>query len=260
MEVFFTLDNLVTFALLVLLQVVLGVDNLFYMYHASKRVSLSEQERFRRYAFMIAIFLRFVLLFVVVKLIATFQGVLFSLDWLNVISVQFTLQSLIFLMAGVMIMYTTTKAITHILTIEEKHSRKNEKNELFPFLRAVFLMLLINLVFSFEVVVSGMALTDSLFMMLPAIVIGTSLMVLLAGHIDAFLNKNRKYAVLGLFILFLVGGMLIAEGGHLANLHLFGKAIEPMSKVTFYLIVVLMMVIAHVQERYKKKRMAVINN
>lgn len=45
------------------------------------------------------------------------------------------------------------------------------------------------------------------------------------------------YEVVGLFILFLVGVMLLSEGGHISHLHLFGYAIDPMSKATFYLVI-----------------------
>ena len=64
------------------------------------------------------------------------------------------------------------------------------------------------------------------------------------------------YEVLGLFILFLVGVMLISEGGHLAEMELFGSHITPMSKSTFYFIIFIMVVIDMVQGRYQKKLLA----
>jgi len=60
-------------------------------------------------------------------------------------------------------------------------------------------------------------------------------MLLLADKISTFLAKNRMYEVLGLFILFIVGIMLVTEGGHLAHIKLFGNEIVPMSKTTLYL-------------------------
>ena len=61
------------------------------------------------------------------------------------------------------------------------------------------------------------------------------------------------YEVLGLFILFVVGIMLLSEGGHLAHLHLFGNKITPMSKTTFVIGVLILTDI--VQTRYQKKLM-----
>ena len=64
------------------------------------------------------------------------------------------------------------------------------------------------------------------------------------------------YEVLGLFILFLVGVMLLPEARHLSHLHLFGSEITPMSKATFYFVIVILVMTDIVQSRYQKKLMA----
>jgi len=64
------------------------------------------------------------------------------------------------------------------------------------------------------------------------------------------------YEVLGLFILFIVGVMLLGEGGHLAQLHFFGYQVEPMAKTTFYFTLAVMVAIDLAQTRYQKKLMA----
>ena len=250
MEAFFTLDNLVTLALLVLLQAVLGFDNLLYISQESKCVTANEQKILRRYSLYIAIFFRILFLFIFVKMIATFQSVLFSIVFPDIISVSFTLHSLIFLFGGVVIIYTATKKISSLLI-----RGKRERRKPLSFSHALLLIILMNLVFSFEAVVSMRALTDSLFMMLPAMLIGVALMAWFVEHISAFLKQYRRYEMLGLFVLFLVGIILVSEGGDLANFYLFGQAIEPMSKVTFYLIVVLIIIVDSVQGRYSKKRL-----
>ena len=61
------------------------------------------------------------------------------------------------------------------------------------------------------------------------------------------------YEVLGLFILFVVGIMLLTEGGHLADLHLFNQPITPMSKTTFYFVIGILVLTDIVQTRYQKK-------
>jgi len=86
-----------------------------------------------------------------------------------------------------------------------------------------------------------------------AIVASGLLMLLLADKISAFLAKNRMYEVLGLFILFIVGIMLVTEGGHLAHLKIFGNEIVPMSKTTFYFVIAVLVVVDIVQGRYQKK-------
>jgi predicted tellurium resistance membrane protein TerC len=61
------------------------------------------------------------------------------------------------------------------------------------------------------------------------------------------------YEVLGLFVLFIVGIMLVTEGGHLGHLEFFGNEIVPMSKTTFYFVLAILVIVEIVQSRYQKK-------
>ena len=110
----------------------------------------------------------------------------------------------------------------------------------------------VNLVFSFDSILTAMALTDNRTIMSFAIVIGGILMIVLADSISEFLERNRMYEVLGLFILLVVGIMLLSDGAHLAHLTLFGNEVTPMSKTTFYFVVSILVAIDIVQSRYQK--------
>ena len=86
-----------------------------------------------------------------------------------------------------------------------------------------------------------------------AIVVSGILMIWLAERVSDFLQKNRMYEVLGLFILFVVGIMLISEGGHLAHIKILGTEVQPMTKATFYFVIVVMALSDVVQSRYQRK-------
>jgi predicted tellurium resistance membrane protein TerC len=117
----------------------------------------------------------------------------------------------------------------------------------------IFWIVLMNLVFSFDSILSAIALTDVFAVMAAAILIGGALMIFLADRVADFLEKNRMYEVLGLFILFVVGIMLVTEGGHLAHLKLFGTEVMPMTKTTFYFVIGVLVITDVVQTRYQKK-------
>ena len=68
-----------------------------------------------------------------------------------------------------------------------------------------------------------------------------------------FLQKNRMYEVLGLFILFIVGILLLSDGGKLAQLSFFDYPIEPMAKSTFYFVIAVLVIVDIIQGRYQKK-------
>ncbi|MBT8066601.1 MAG: tellurium resistance protein TerC, partial [Gammaproteobacteria bacterium] len=109
---------------------------------------------------------------------------------------------------------------------------------------------------SFDSILSAIALTDVFWVMAASIAIGAGLMIVLSDGVAVFLEKNRMYEVLGLFILLVVGIMLLSEGGHLAHLTLFGSAITPMTKTTFYFVIAVLVMTDIVQSRYRRKLMA----
>jgi predicted tellurium resistance membrane protein TerC len=103
---------------------------------------------------------------------------------------------------------------------------------------------------------SDMDQTPQLILMTIAVVLGGLLMIVMADKVSDFLQKNKMYEVLGLFILFIVGIMLLSEGGHIAHLEFFGNKVEPMSKATFYFVIITLVIIDIVQGRYQKNLLA----
>ncbi len=249
MESIFNLENLFTLGALVLLQAVLGFDNLLYISLESKRAPEKDRARVRKMGIAMAMILRIVLLFVLTTLIKYVQDPLFDLNITGVIESTFNLHSIIVLVGGVFIIYTATKEVLHLMSYEEVHTADKKPSSVF---KVVFWIVLMNLVFSFDSILSAMALTDVFWVMATAIVIGGLLMIWLAERVATFLERNRMYEVLGLFILFVVGIMLLSEGGHLAHLKLFGNAVEPMSKTTFYFVIGVLVITDVVQSRYQR--------
>ncbi len=250
MEGLFTIDNFITLAMLTLLQAVLGLDNLLYISLESKRAPEADQKRVRTLGIGLAIVLRIILLFVLIRVIAYFQDPFFGFDN-AAIEGHFNLHSIIVLGGGVFIMYTAVKEIWHMLSMDDEGHDEDKKPKSVNLI--IFSIVIMNLVFSFDSILSAMALTNVFWVMATAIIIGGVLMIWLSGKVSEFLKKNRMYEVLGLFILFIVGIMLLSEGGHLAHLKLFGNAVTPMSKTTFYFVIVVLVVIDVVQSKYQKK-------
>ncbi len=246
-----TLENFLTLGMLVLLQAVLGFDNLLYISLESKRAPKDKQRLVRQLGIGLAVVLRIIMLFVLISVIDLFEDTLFNLNLFDAIHGSFNLHSIIVLLGGGFILYTATKEIWHMVSIEDHASQKNNSPK--SAAMVITVIVLMNLVFSFDSILSAIALTDVFWVMATAIVIGGALMIILADKVSAFLQKNRMYEVLGLFILFLVGVMLLTEGGHLAHLDLFGNEITPMSKTTFYFVIVVLLIVDIVQGRYQRK-------
>ncbi|MEM7145234.1 MAG: tellurium resistance protein TerC [Verrucomicrobiota bacterium] len=247
------IENLFTLAMLILLQAVLGFDNLLYISLESKRAPADKQSMVRKLGIGIAIFLRIALLFILFNVIQYFQDPILSFQLSGIVAAEFNIHSLIVLLGGVFIIYTAIKEIFHMMHIEEHDASPRKPKSAANVITWIVLM---NLVFSFDSILSAMALSDVFWVMATAIVISGILMIWLADHVSTFLQKNRMYEVLGLFILFVVGIMLLTEGGHLAHLTLFGNHITPMTKTTFYFVIAVLVLTDIVQSRYQKKLLA----
>jgi len=250
----FTLNNLMTLAMLLLLQVVLGFDNLLYVAIESKRAPAAHQKRVRQLGIGLAVALRIILLFVIVQAIEFFQSSLFTINLPGVVEADFNGHSLIVLFGGGFIIYAAIKEIMHMLAVYDiEDDGDSSKKSVASVVAAIVLM---NLVFSFDSILSAIALTDVFAVMVVAIVISGILMLVMADRVSEFLKKNRMYEVLGLFVLFIVGILLVSEGGQLAQIKLAGYPVEAMSKSTFYFVLIVMLVVEVVQTRYKKQLMA----
>ena len=248
----FTLENLFTLAMLILLQAVLGFDNLLYISIESKRVATHQQAKVRHLGITIAIVLRIALLFALTRAIQYFQTPFLSVDYKGILEFSVNFHAVIVLFGGIFIIYTAVKEILHMLTVEdlEPDSGKSTLNSV---AFAVTWIAVMNMVFSFDSILSAMALTKNFIIMATAIVVSGAAMVWLSDHVADFLQKNRMYEVLGLFILFIVGVMLLSEGGHLAHLAFFGFPIVPMSKTTFYFVIAVLVITDIIQSSYQKK-------
>jgi predicted tellurium resistance membrane protein TerC len=247
----FTLEHLTTFLILTALETVLGFDNLLYISIEAKRTGARSEAYVRRMGIFLAIGLRIALLFVVLKLIDLFQEPFFSFDW-TYVKGAFSGHALIVLIGGVFLIYTAMKEIYHMLGSHDLgHGKPGVATRTVT--SAFTWILLMNIVFSFDTVLSAVALTKNFIVMSAAIIISGILMVLMADAVANFLKKNRMYEVLGLFVLLLVGIMLMSEGGHIAHLSFFGFPIEPMAKSTFYFVLFTLVIVEIVQSRYQKK-------
>lgn len=208
MEGLFALDSLFTLGMLILLQAVLGFDNLLYISIEAKRVAEDRQAYVRRVGIGLAIIFRIILLFLIVWVIRFFQAPVFALEFADIATGEFNVHSMIVLAGGVFIIYTAVKEIMLMLSIDDiAYAGAGSKRSVFF---AITMIVVMNLVFSFDSILSAIALTDMLWIMVLAVIVSGLLMIWLSDHVAEFLKRNRMYEVLGLFILFIVGILLLS--------------------------------------------------
>jgi len=247
----FTWANLGTLLMLVMLQIVLGFDNLLYISLESKRAVKEKQAMVRTIGISIAILLRVLLLFALKAVESYFHISLFSISFPGIFEVSLTVESLIYLIGGIFIIYTAIKEIWHMIAYKDgsENPKGKKQKSVIPIITMIVIM---NVVFSFDSILSATALCDNYTVMATAIIIGGILMIVLSGAVSKFLEKNKLYEVLGLFILLIVGIMLLTDGGHLGAMKIAGDEVTKMTKTTFYFVIVILVLVDIVQGRYQK--------
>ena len=262
----FTVEAAFTLLMLFLLQAVLGFDNLLYIVIESNKVGDPvEAKKVRNWGIGLAVVFRLVLLVILVALIGYLGNPLFTIPENGVINGEFTFQSLITFFGGAFIIYTAIKEINHLLIVD--HVEHSEGSGRRTIAGAVALIVMMNVIFSFDSILSAMAIASDQVeladgtlqkvyqvpLMMVAIVASGVAMIVLADYVTDFLKKNRMYRVLGLFILFLVGVLLVTEGAHLAHVDIFGFKIDAMAKSTFYLVIAVLVGTDILSNRYQKR-------
>lgn len=256
-----TIENLGNLLMLCFLQAVLGFDNLLYISIESQRAPVAHQKAVRFWGIIIAVVLRVVLLFVMIRLIDSLAEPFFVMTWDGVLTGGVNFATLVFILGGVFIIYTAVKEIGHMLTIEHLTTDVEGKPGKSA-AQVIGLIVTMNLIFSFDSVLSAIAITDVFPILAIAIILSGLAMLLLADGVTRFLEKNRMYEVLGLFILLIVGVVLLGEAGQAAAhamhdealaLRVFGYEVIPMSKTTFYFAVIVLFAVEILQSGYTRK-------
>ncbi len=263
MEELFSTSGLFTLLVLILLQAVLGFDNLLYISIESKRVGEEggKASMVRKWGIGLAVIFRIVLLIIIVNLFTLLAAPFLTIPFEGILEAEFNLQSVVTLFGGGFIIWTAIKEISHLLAVDHiEHSEGNKKKSV---TQAIIMIVAMNVVFSFDSILSAMAIANvktpdgeieyQVWIMTIAILLSGVAMILLADGVAEFLKKNRMYEVLGLFILFIVGALLVSEGGHLAHLVIFGYEIHAIEKSTFYLVIFVLVITDIITTNYQKR-------
>ena len=256
-----TAENLGNLLMLCFLQAVLGFDNLLYISIESQRAPLAQQKAVRFWGIIIAVAMRVILLFVMIQLIGLLSEPFFRFNLEGIITGAVNFSTVVFVFGGVFIIYTALKEIAHLLSMDDIGHAVDHKGGKSA-VQVVTLIVFVNLVFSFDSVLSALAITDVFWVLATAIILSGVAMLVLADRVTEFIERNRMFEVLGLFILLIVGVVLLGEAGVAAEhathldediIRVFGYPIVPMSKSTFYFAVIVLFVCEIIQTGYTRK-------
>lgn len=210
----FTLDALLSLFSLTIMEVLLGIDNVIFVSIVMSRLDVSEAKRAGRIWMLTGIFMRVALLFILVFLIKGEQ-VLF-----HVFNHPVQLKDIIMLAGGLFLLVNSTLEIHNKLEGANEDGQEAKQNLKKGFRAIITQILLIDLVFSVDGIITAIGMARQLPIMMAAFVISMFVMFYYAPRISAFITKHPTFKILALSFLVLIAVLLVAEGIHIDAVHI----------------------------------------
>ena len=226
MEYLFSLNALISLLTLTILEIVLGVDNVIFVSIIMGRMPQSQQAKARRVWMIGGITVRVLLLIALGWLIKQKGNPLFT-----AFGKGFDLASLVMIAGGLFLLYKTVKEIHEKLEGGDNEFENVGKKPA-SFINAIGQIILVDMVFSFDSIITAVGIAKHLEVMITAVVIAMFIMFLFSQKIADFINLHPTFKMLALSFLVMVGMVLIVEGWsgekaedlHLKNYVYFGMA------------------------------------
>jgi len=206
---------------LVVLEVVLGIDNLVFIAILSNKLPPHLQTKARRIGLMLALVMRIALLMLIGWLV-TLQTPLFDLGLQGAegahgeptFETAFSGRDLILLVGGLFLLWKATKEIHHAMTPEETGELLDPHKGIaeITFTSAIVQIIALDLVFSIDSILTAVGMTDHIPIMVAAVIITVTLMLFAADPLAKFIEKNPSIVMLALAFLVMIGLVLIADG------------------------------------------------
>ena len=206
MELFLHLDTWIALLTLTFLEIVLGIDNIIFISIVAGKLPKAEQKKARLIGLALALIIRVLLLMGITWLIGLTEPVItiyqFALSWRDII-----------LAAGGFFLIAKSTSEMHQKVEAVEHEKTIKKPKTFS--NAIVQIVLLDIIFSFDSILTAVGLTDQITLMVIAVILSIIVMMLFAGAISDFVNKHLTLQILALSFLILIGFLLVIEGIHI---------------------------------------------
>jgi predicted tellurium resistance membrane protein TerC len=200
------IDVLIPLLSLIALEVILGIDNIIFISILADKLPESQRNKLRFWGIGLAMVMRLALL-AFISWILKLDKTLFSL-----FEIDFTGKGIILILGGLFLIYKSTKEIYHKTEIANSHEAELPKKGSFNKLLGE--VVLLDLVFSVDSIITAVGMVDELWIMYVAVIVTVIIMLFASKPISEFISKHPSFKVLALCFLMMIGVSLIAEGFH----------------------------------------------
>ena len=193
---------------LIFLEIILGVDNIIFISIVSSKLPKEQQAKARTIGLMMALVFRVFLLMGITYIIKLTEPV-FTIDFLGFVQ-GFSWRDLILLAGGLFLIAKSTSEIHHKISGAEQSEHKQGATGSMS--KIIFQIILLDIVFSFDSILTAIGLVDQIILMIIAVVVAMVVMMIFTGAISRFIEARPTLQILALSFLILIGVMLVAEG------------------------------------------------
>ena len=191
---------------LVVLEIVLGIDNLIFISILTNKLPEGQRARARRLGISAALIMRLILL-ATISIIVQLTAPIFT-----AFGHGFSWRDLILIAGGLFLVWKATKEIHHTVDKDDHQDSIVGGTLKISLAGAIFQILLLDLVFSIDSIITAVGMTDEIAIMYIAVIVAVSVMMLAAGPLADFIAKNPSIVMLALGFLLMIGMTLIADG------------------------------------------------
>ena len=256
MEILTNPDAWIALLTLTFLEIILGIDNIIFISIVTGKLPVEKRKRATRIGLLLAMFMRIGLLFGISFLIAM-KAPWFSFD-LGWFSAEITGQAMILLLGGLFLIYKSTKEIHEKVDHKGEEEKSMKTAAAKSFSNVIVQILLIDLIFSVDSILTAVGMTNgvegALYIMVIAVIISVGIMMLFAVPVGNFVNANPSIQILGLAFLILIGFMLITESMHLSNASLAGQHVGVVPKGYLYFAISFSLAVEFINMKMRKRK------
>ena len=193
---------------LVVMEVVLGIDNLIFISILSNKLPEANRQKVRRLGIGLALVMRLVLLSTIAWIVSLVQPVF------TLFGNEFSWKDLILIGGGLFLVWKATKEIHHTVDPAPSDGGVLDKTDVVitNVGSAIFQIVLLDLVFSIDSILTAVGMTEHLPIMVVAVLVSITVMLVAADPLGDFINKNPSVVMLALGFLLMIGMVLIADG------------------------------------------------
>ncbi len=192
---------------LIVMEVVLGVDNLIFIAILSNRLPEAHRARTRTLGIALALIMRLALLSMIAFIVSLTRPVL------TLFKIELSWRDMILIAGGLFLIWKSTREIHEATDPNaEDHEAANQKKGGLGVAAAIVQIILLDMVFSIDSILTAVGMTDKLPVMMAAVVVAVVLMMVASGPLANFIKKNPSLVMLALGFLLMIGAMLIADG------------------------------------------------